>query len=86
VLDVRPEVEPTMMVDEEKLACLGRIAYALTTSGDHDDFAAIHKTIIDEGFAGSFTWLDQPGVIDGVNDICAINRKIIANAGGVGGP
>ncbi len=78
------EAESNRMVDEEKLACLGRIVYALTTSGEHQDFDAIQKTIIDEGFAASFTWLGRPGVIDGVNDVCAINRRVIANARGFG--
>jgi hypothetical protein len=73
-----------MMVDEDKLACLGRIVYELTTSGEHDDFAAIHKTIVEEGFAASFSWLGRPGVIDGIHDICAINRKVAADARGFG--
>jgi hypothetical protein len=77
---MRPEAEPTMMVDEDKFACLGRIVYALAASGEHDDFDAVHKTIIDEELAASFTWLGRPGIIDGVNDICAINRKVVANA------
>jgi hypothetical protein len=68
------------MVNEEKLAYVGRRAYELAGAGEHEDFAEIQRAIMKEGYAELVPWLEKPGVIDAINAICAINHKVVATA------
>jgi hypothetical protein len=62
------------MTREEKLAYVGRRAYELAQTGKHEDFAAIQLAIMREGHAESVPWLERPGIIDAINQICIISR------------
>jgi hypothetical protein len=68
------------MVNEEKLAYVGRRAYELAATGEHEDFAEIQRAIMNEGHAELVPWLEKPGVIDAINAICALNHKVAAAA------
>jgi hypothetical protein len=54
-------------------------AYELARSGYHQDFSSIQKAIIDEGYAESVAWLELPGVMAALAEICAISREDAAN-------
>ena len=69
------------MTNEEKLAYVVRRAYELAAAGEHEDFAEIQRAIMKEGHAELVPWLEKPGVIDAINSICAINRKVQTTAG-----
>ena len=64
--------EATM--DESRLAYVGKRAYELAQTGDHEDFASIQQAIMDEGYAESVPWLEFPGVMAALAEICAISR------------
>jgi len=68
------------MVNEEMLAYVGRRAYELAAAGEHEDFAEVQRAIMKEGHAELVPWLEKPGVIDAINAICAIHRKVVATA------
>jgi hypothetical protein len=48
--------------------------YDLAQTGKHEDFAAIQLAIMREGHAESVPWLERPGIIDAINQICIISR------------
>lgn len=62
------------MTTDEKLAYVGRRAYELAQTGKHEDFAAIQLAIMKEGHAESVPWLERPGIIDAINQICVISQ------------
>ncbi len=62
------------MRDDSRLAYVGKRAYELAMTGDHEDFASIQQAIIDEGYAESVPWLEFPGVMAALAEICAISR------------
>jgi hypothetical protein len=62
------------MTREERLAYVGRRAYELAQAGKHNDFAAIQLEIMREGHAESVPWLERPGVIEVINQICIISQ------------
>jgi hypothetical protein len=74
-MDLRNTTErEATMTTEEKLAYVGRRAYELAQTGKHEDFAAIQLAIMREGHAESVPWLERPGIIDAINQICIISR------------
>jgi hypothetical protein len=68
-----------MSKDNQRLAYVGRRAYELARSGYHEDFASIQRAIMDEGFADSVAWLELPGVMAALAEICAVSREDYAN-------
>ena len=71
------------MTDERRLAYVGRRAYELAQTGDHEDFASIQQAIIDEGYAESVPWLEFPGVMAALAEICAVSRIRVGAMDGV---
>jgi hypothetical protein len=69
-------------MDEPKnrLAYVGRRAYELALSGKYPDFASIEQAIIDEGFDETVPWLERPGVIEALDQICFVSREAMAPA------
>jgi len=63
------------MANQDRLAYVGRRAYELAQSGAHEDFASIQQAIIDEGYAESVPWLEFPGVMTALAEICAVSRS-----------
>ena len=59
----------------ERLAYVGQRAYELARSGEHEDFASIEQAIMDEGYDESVAWLERPGVIEALNEICLASRR-----------
>jgi hypothetical protein len=66
-------LEATMR--HERLRYVGRRAYELARSGQHEDFASIQQAIMREGYADGVPWLEWPGVIAAITEICAIARE-----------
>lgn len=64
-----------MTYTEDRLAYVGRRAYELAQTGEHEDFASIEQAIIDEGFDEWVAWLERPGVIESLNQICVSARR-----------
>jgi hypothetical protein len=60
---------------EERLSYVGRRAYELARSGQHADFASIQQAIMREGYADGVAWLELPGVILALSEICAISLE-----------
>jgi hypothetical protein len=69
-----------MATYDERLAYVGQRAYELARSGEHEDFASIEQAIMDEGYDESVPWLERPGVIEALNQICIVSRQPEANA------
>jgi hypothetical protein len=65
---------------QERLAYVGQRAYELARSGDHADFASIEQAIMDEGYDESVPWLERPGVIEALNEICFASKRSEAAA------
>jgi len=63
-----------MQAPEARLAYVGHRAYELARSGDYEDFASIQQAIIDEGYDDSVPWLEWPGVIEAIDQICYVSR------------
>jgi hypothetical protein len=63
-----------MSADEGNLAYVAARAYQLARTGRHEDFASIQQAIIDEGYAEIVPWLERPGVITALDEICALSR------------
>jgi hypothetical protein len=68
------------MMNEDRLAYVGKRAYELAQTGDHEDFASIQRAIMNEGYAESVPWLELPGVMAALAEICAISRTQGARA------
>jgi len=68
-----------MSRNDERLAYVGRRAYELARSGYYEDFASIQLAIKREGYADSIAWLELPGVMAALAEICAISREDAAN-------
>jgi hypothetical protein len=64
----------------DRLIYVGQRAYELARSGEHEDFASIERAIMDEGYDESVPWLERPGVIDALNEICFASRQSAAAA------
>jgi hypothetical protein len=62
------------MKNDTRLAYVGKRAYELAQTGEHEDFASIQQAIIDEGYAESVPWLEVPGVMAAIAEICAVSR------------
>ena len=69
-----------MTTYDKRLAYVGQRAYELARSGEHEDFASIEQAIMDEGYDESVPWLERPGVIEALNQICIVSRQPEANA------
>jgi len=68
-----------MTETDSRLRYVGRRAYELARSGQHADFASIQQAIIREGYADGVAWLELPGVMAALAEICAISRDDIEN-------
>jgi hypothetical protein len=64
-----------MSITEERLAYIGRRAYELARSGYHEDFASIQSALMGEGYADGVAWLEWPGVMSALEQICSIARE-----------
>jgi hypothetical protein len=65
---------------KDRLSYVGHRAYELARSGEHEDFASIEQAIMDEGYDDSVPWLERPGVIAALNEICFASRQTEATA------
>jgi hypothetical protein len=65
---------------QKRLAYVGHRAYELARSGRYADFASIERAIIDEGYDETVPWLERPGVIEALDQICFVSREIVARA------
>ena len=63
------------MDDFRPLKYVARRAYELASTGRYPDFVSIEEAIIAEGYAESVPWLEMPGVIASISEICAISRE-----------
>jgi hypothetical protein len=70
-----------MQAPENRLAYVGHRAYELARSGDFENFASIQQEIIDEGYAESVPWLEWPGVIEAIDQICHVSRGAAMRGG-----
>jgi hypothetical protein len=61
---------------EKRLAYVGHRAYELARSGRYADFASIEQAIIDEGYDETVPWLERPGVIEALDQICFVSREL----------
>jgi hypothetical protein len=71
------------MQDSEQrlaLAYVGHRAYELARSGRYADFASIEQAIIDEGYDETVPWLERPGVIEALDQICFVSRELVVRA------
>jgi hypothetical protein len=64
-----------MPINQQRLAYVGRRAYELARSGNHEDFASIQMALMAEGYADSVAWLELPGVMAALTEICDISRE-----------
>jgi hypothetical protein len=64
-----------MAENDPRLAYVGRRAYELARSGYHEDFASIQLALMREGYADGVAWLELPGVMAALAEICAIARE-----------
>lgn len=64
-----------MAENDPRLAYVGRRAYELARSGYHEDFASIQLALMREGYADGVAWLELPGVMAALAEICAITRE-----------
>jgi hypothetical protein len=67
--------EATMMRHEDRLTYAARRAYDLARSGSYQDFVSIQEAIMDEGFAETVPWLERPGVIEVLTEICFLSCR-----------
>jgi hypothetical protein len=67
--------EATVTETDSRLRYVGRRAYELARSGQHADFASIQQAIMREGYADGIAWLELPGVMAALTEICAISRE-----------
>ena len=70
-----PPGEVAMSVDHQRLAYVGRRAYELARSGNCKDFASIQMALMGEGYADSVAWLELPGVMAALSEICDVSRE-----------
>jgi hypothetical protein len=64
-----------MSLNQQRLAYVGRRAYELARSGNYEDFASIQSALMAEGYADSVPWLELPGVMAALKEICQISRE-----------
>lgn len=64
-----------MTENEDRLAYVAERAYALARTGIFEDFAAIEREIIAEGFGDEVRWLERPALRDTLDEICIVNRQ-----------
>jgi hypothetical protein len=71
-----------MQESEQRLALpyVGHRAYELARSGRYADFASIEQAIIDEGYDETVPWLERPGVIEALDQICFVSRELVVRA------
>jgi hypothetical protein len=59
-----------MPQDGGRFAHVVQIAYELARTGDFEDFDAIEREIIEEGFAEGVHWIERPGIRRELSKIC----------------
>ena len=69
-----------MLGQDERLAYAARRAYDLASSGAYQDFCSIQEAIVEEGFAETVPWLERPGVMEALTEICVLSRQAKAAA------
>jgi hypothetical protein len=67
------------MNQTEELAFVAVHAYALARTGIFDDFKAIEREIIAEGYRDEAHWLERPAVRDAIDEICIASRQTSLN-------
>ena len=72
--DKRPW-EAAMRQGDDRLTYAARRAYDLARSGSYQDFVSIQEAIIDEGFGETVPWLERPGVIEALTEICVLSQQ-----------
>ena len=60
--------------DFRPIKYVARRAYELALTGEHEDFASIEAAIVDEGYAEYVAWLEVPGVMTALGEICIACR------------
>jgi hypothetical protein len=61
---------------EDRMRYVARRAFDLASSGKYPDFVSIQETIVDEGFGEVVPWLERPGVMESLAEICVISRWV----------
>ena len=65
------EGETTMPQREDRWAYVLLRAYALATTGAHNSYLTIVRTLVKEGYPEAAAWLNQAHVCKALNEICA---------------
>ena len=60
--------------DFRPIKYVARRAYDLARGGEHADFASIERAIIGEGYEEFVPWLETPGVMMALDEICLASR------------
>jgi hypothetical protein len=68
-----------MLRQEDRLTYATRRAYDLASSGTYQDFCSIQEAIVKEGFAETVPWLERPGVMEALTEICVLSRQAMAS-------
>jgi hypothetical protein len=58
------------------VAAAGQFRSDLARTGKHASFASIEQAIVDEGYAETVPWLEWPGVVHSLNEICFASRPV----------
>lgn len=69
-----------MINDHSSIKYVARRAYELALTGKYPDFASIEAAIIDEGYAASVAWLEFPGVMAALTEICVVSQSLDRSA------
>jgi hypothetical protein len=72
-----------MTEPDNRLKYVGQRAYELARSGRFADFASIQQAIIDEGYDETVPWLERPGVMEALDQICFVSREPAAGGSDV---
>jgi hypothetical protein len=75
-----PEKEAAMLTLEDRLAPVVHLACDLAQTGKFEDFAAIERELVAEGFAEGVRSMETPAVMDAITEICVASRNIGARA------
>jgi hypothetical protein len=67
--------EVATMHQDDRLTYAARRAYHLARSGSYQDFVSIQEAIVDEGFAETVPWLERPGVMEALAEICVLSCR-----------
>lgn len=68
------------MQSQDRIVYVAQRAYELARTGKYEDFVSIQQAIIDEGYMECVPWLERPGVMDALAEICFSSRSAEARA------